>query len=130
MISSTVQKSPLKSGWSEFTGVAVRRHPGLSVSRPFQRFTSLRRSFISSSFFSSRVWREISSQMNMKIMMNARVYAMKRLVIGEDRVFEILDVFFDFGDRHAPAQKITIQDCKRQERNDHHLPHIPVESAA
>src|SRR5207302_8055724 len=100
------------------------------IQRFIQTFFSLSRCFSSSSFFSSLVWREISSQMKIKMMMNASVYATKRLVMGEDRVFEVLDLFFNSGDGHSAADQIRIEQGESRKRNNHDLPHVPIQPAA
>ena len=69
---------------------------------------SFRRCFSSSSFFSSRVWREIKSHVKTKRMTKTRLYATKRLVMGEDCVFQVLDFLFNAGDGHAPVEQIRI----------------------
>src|SRR5439155_6913353 len=74
----------------------------------FAQEFSLRRCLSSSSFFSKRLLRENSNQVKMKIMMKASVYATKRLVMGQDRVFEVLDFFFDSGDGHAPVEQVSV----------------------
>ena len=115
---SSIEASPCRARASRHlvcAAAVASRHflcgaasPPLRGGECFPQDFSLRRCLSSSSFFSRRLWREISSQVKMKIMMKASVYATKRLVMGQDRVFEVLDFFFDSGDGHAPVEQVSV----------------------